>query len=153
MDRPHRAPLGVGAGDETVTRRRSARRIDIRGKFDEIGRHRSPASEAQRRRRSRPHPTSTRLPEGSMPKTPRLWIAIAAALALGGGLTPGVLAQTKFVVGNAGGSSADAERKVFYGPFATANKITIQEESFNQERAKVRSQVETGNLLRDIVRT
>ena len=63
-----------------------------------------------------------------MPKTPRFWIAIAATLTLGGGIAlPDAGAQTKFTVGNAGGSSADAERKVFYGPFANANKIQIQE--------------------------
>src|SRR5688500_14830687 len=89
-----------------------------------------------------------------MSRTSRLWIAVAAALTLGGATTPSdTAAQTKFVVGNAGGSSADAERKVFYGPFANANKITIQEESFNQELAKIRSQVETGNLIWDIVST
>jgi len=42
---------------------------------------------------------------------------------------------------------------VFYGPFAAANKIQIQEESFNQELAKIRSQVETGNLIWDMVST
>ena len=89
-----------------------------------------------------------------MPKTPRFWIALAATLAvLGGVALPDAGAQTKFTVGNAGGSSADAERKVFYGPFANANKIQIQEESFNQELAKIRSQVETGNLIWDIVTT
>ena len=79
-----------------------------------------------------------------MAKPSRLWIAIAVALTA---WTSIAHAQTKFVVGNAGGSSADAERKVFYGPFAAANKIQIQEESFNQELAKIRSQVQTGNLI------
>jgi putative spermidine/putrescine transport system substrate-binding protein len=89
-----------------------------------------------------------------MPKTPRFWIALAATLTLLGGIAPpDAGAQTKFTVGNAGGSSADAERKVFYAPFANANKIQIQEESFNQELAKIRSQVETGNLIWDIVTT
>ena len=56
-----------------------------------------------------------------MLKTPRFWIAIAATLTvLGGVALPDADAQTKFTVGNAGGSSADAERKVFYGPFANA---------------------------------
>ena len=89
-----------------------------------------------------------------MPKTPPIWSAFAPALALGGAFAPLPAAgQTKLVVGNAGGSSADAERKVFYTPFANANKITIQEESFNQELAKIRSQVETGNLIWDMVTT
>jgi putative spermidine/putrescine transport system substrate-binding protein len=88
-----------------------------------------------------------------MPNTSRFWIVLAAALALGALAPPDAGAQTKLVVGNAGGSSADAERKVFYGPFANANKITIQEESFNQELAKIRSQVETGNLIWDMVST
>ena len=87
-----------------------------------------------------------------MPNLSRCWIALAAVLCLGA-LAPEARAQGKLVVGNAGGSSADAERKVFYGPFATANKITIQEESFNQELAKIRSQVETGNLIWDMVST
>jgi len=89
-----------------------------------------------------------------MLKTSRFWIALAATLTLLGGIAPpDAAAQAKFTVGNAGGSSADAERKVFYAPFANANKIQIQEESFNQELAKIRSQVETGNLIWDIVTT
>ncbi|HET6367672.1 MAG TPA: hypothetical protein VFG27_10630, partial [Pseudomonadales bacterium] len=89
-----------------------------------------------------------------MLNTSRFWIVLAATLALLGGIAPpDAGAQAKFTVGNAGGSSADAERKVFYGPFANANKIQIQEESFNQELAKIRSQVETGNLIWDIVTT
>jgi len=88
-----------------------------------------------------------------MLNTLRFWIVLAAALALGSLAPPDTGAQPKLVVGNAGGSSADAERKVFYGPFAAANKITIQEESFNQELAKIRSQVETGNLIWDMVST
>jgi len=85
-----------------------------------------------------------------MTKTPRVWIAIVVALTAWASIAH---AQTKLVVGNAGGSSADAERKVFYGPFAAANKIQVQEESFNQELAKIRSQVETGNLIWDMVST
>ncbi|HKZ07958.1 MAG TPA: ABC transporter substrate-binding protein [Methylomirabilota bacterium] len=88
-----------------------------------------------------------------MSKISRRWIALAAAALALVLAPPAVVAQTKLVVGNAGGSSADAERKVFYGPFASANKITIQEESFNQELAKIRSQVETGNLIWDMVST
>lgn len=89
-----------------------------------------------------------------MLKTSHFWIALAATLTLLGGIAPpDAAAQAKFTVGNAGGSSADAERKVFYAPFANANKIQIQEESFNQELAKIRSQVETGNLIWDIVTT
>ena len=87
-----------------------------------------------------------------MGKPPRRRIATAIVAALIA-WTGAAHAQTKFVVGNAGGSSADAERKVFYGPFSAANKIQIQEESFNQELAKIRSQVETGNLIWDIVST
>ena len=65
-----------------------------------------------------------------MPNLSRCWIALAAVLCLGA-LAPEARAQGKLVVGNAGGSSADAERKVFYGPFATANNRS-------QKRQKVK---------------
>lgn len=79
-------------------------------------------------------------------KRASLWIVAAALLLIGG---PPAHAQGTLTIGNAGGASADSERKAFYEPFATANKIRIQEEAFNQELAKIRSQVDTGNVVWD----
>src|SRR5262245_30440185 len=79
-----------------------------------------------------------------------VWFA-AVLLLLGGSAPPPAEAQTPtLTVGNAGGASADAERKAFYEPFGSANKVRIQEEAFNQELAKIRSQVDTGNVVWDV---
>jgi putative spermidine/putrescine transport system substrate-binding protein len=89
-----------------------------------------------------------------MSQTASLRIVVTSALVLLTSLAmPGAHAQTRFTVGNAGGASADAERKAFYEPFAAAQKLRINEEAFNQELAKIRSQVDTGNLIWDIVST
>jgi putative spermidine/putrescine transport system substrate-binding protein len=82
-----------------------------------------------------------------MPKRSTPWLAVVAGLLLAGGPAG---AQTTLTIGNAGGSSADSERKAFYEPFAAANKIRIQEEAFNQELAKIRSQVDTGKVVWDV---
>ena len=58
-------------------------------------------------------------------------------------------AQTLGVVNN-GGSVADAQREAFFTPFAAKTGIEIVEDTFAQELAKIRSQVETGNLIWDV---
>jgi putative spermidine/putrescine transport system substrate-binding protein len=79
----------------------------------------------------------------------RFTLVLAAAVALALPLGPAG-AQTTLTIGTAGGASADAERKAFYDPFAAAHKVRIQEEAFNQELAKIRSQVDTGKLVWDV---
>lgn len=87
-----------------------------------------------------------------MPSKPRSWRVVVAAAALWG-VVARPEAQTRLTVGNAGGSLAAAERQAFYTPFAAANHVQIREESFNQELARIRLQVDTGNLTWDVVST
>jgi putative spermidine/putrescine transport system substrate-binding protein len=54
-------------------------------------------------------------------------------------------------IANNGGSFADAERAAFYKPFSESSGISVVEDNFNQELAKIRSQVDTGNILWDVV--
>jgi len=66
-------------------------------------------------------------------------------------LVGSAFAQSKtLTILNAGGASADSERRSFYAPFIAANDIKIVEESFNQELAKIRAQVETGKSKWDV---
>lgn len=58
-------------------------------------------------------------------------------------------AQTLTIVNN-GGSVGDAQREAFFKPFSAAQGVEIIEDSFSQELAKIRSQIETGNLLWDV---
>lgn len=74
-------------------------------------------------------------------------MALALVGAIGG--APGLSAQTLSIVNN-GGSVADAMREAFYKPFTAETGIEIVEDTFAQELAKIRSQVETGNLVWDI---
>jgi putative spermidine/putrescine transport system substrate-binding protein len=82
----------------------------------------------------------------------RSWLVVVAAAALSG-IVARSEAQARLTIGNAGGSLAAAERQAFYTPFADANHVQIQEESFNQELARIRLQVDTGNLAWDLVST
>lgn len=59
-------------------------------------------------------------------------------------------AQDLSIVNN-GGSLGDAERAAFYEPFSKEAGVAVIEDNFNQELAKIRSQVETGNVLWDVV--
>lgn len=74
-----------------------------------------------------------------------------AALALAGILVgaPSLSAQTITIVNN-GGSVADAMREAFYKPFTAETGTEVVEDTFAQELAKIRSQVETGNLVWDV---
>ena len=87
-----------------------------------------------------------------MASKPRAWLIVLAAAALSG-VWARPVAQARLTVANAGGSLAAAERQAFYTPFGNANRLRIQEESFNQELAKIRLQVETGHLTWDLVST
>ena len=72
----------------------------------------------------------------------RSWLVIVAAAAAITAVAARPSAQQRLTIGNAGGSLAAAERVAFYTPFADANHLRIQEDSFNQELAKLRLQVE-----------
>ncbi|MBM6583534.1 ABC transporter substrate-binding protein [Microvirga sp. BT689] len=54
-------------------------------------------------------------------------------------------------VANNGGTVGTAQREAFFKPFAQVSTNTVVEDTFNQELAKLRSQIETGNLLWDVV--
>jgi putative spermidine/putrescine transport system substrate-binding protein len=73
----------------------------------------------------------------------------AFGLVLAAGVS-GAAAETLTVVNN-GGSVGDAQREAFFKPFADAKGIEVAEDNFNQELAKIRSQVETGNVIWDVV--
>lgn len=76
----------------------------------------------------------------------------AAALALGLAAGSVAVAQPKtLTILNAGGASADSERKAFYAPFTASTGTRTVEEAFNQELAKIRAQVETGKSKWDVV--
>jgi putative spermidine/putrescine transport system substrate-binding protein len=59
-------------------------------------------------------------------------------------------AETLNIVNN-GGSVGKAQRVAIFDPFTAETGITIVDDNFNQELAKIRSQVETGSLIWDVV--
>ncbi|MVA95792.1 extracellular solute-binding protein [Nitratireductor sp. CAU 1489] len=59
-------------------------------------------------------------------------------------------AETITAVHN-GGTVGAAQHEAFFVPFAEARGHTVVEDTFNQELAKLRSQIETGNLIWDVV--
>jgi putative spermidine/putrescine transport system substrate-binding protein len=77
----------------------------------------------------------------------RLAVALGAMLVAASPLRAD---ETLTVVSN-GGSIADAQRKAFIEPFTKATGVRVIEDVFNQELAKIRTQVETGNLQWDVV--
>ena len=64
---------------------------------------------------------------------------------------PGIVSAQNLTVVNNGGSLGDAERGAFYESFTQLNGGAIIEDNFNQELAKIRAQVDTGNILWDVV--
>ena len=72
-------------------------------------------------------------------------LAVAGIVAAGAGAS----AETLRIVNN-GGSVGDAQREAFIKPFADKTGVQIVEDTFAQELAKIRSQVETGNLIWDV---
>jgi putative spermidine/putrescine transport system substrate-binding protein len=71
--------------------------------------------------------------------------ALAAAL-------PVTIAQAESItVVNNGGSAGAAFRDVYYKPWSAKTGNAVVDDSFNQELAKIRSQVETKNLTWDVV--
>src|SRR5690606_40627923 len=65
-------------------------------------------------------------------------LAVAGIVAAGAGAS----AETLRIVNN-GGSVGDAQREAFIKPFADKTGVQIVEDTFAQELAKIRSQVET----------
>jgi putative spermidine/putrescine transport system substrate-binding protein len=76
------------------------------------------------------------------------YIALGAVLLMNPG--PATAQDSLTVVSN-GGSIADAQRKAFVAPFTKATGVKVVEDVFNQELAKIRTQVETRNIQWDVV--
>ncbi|MBM6583533.1 ABC transporter substrate-binding protein [Microvirga sp. BT689] len=55
----------------------------------------------------------------------------------------------KLTVVNQGGAPGDAQRKAVFEPFTAKTGIGIVADTYNQELAKIRAQIETGNLIWD----
>lgn len=66
-------------------------------------------------------------------------------------LAAGTAGAESLTVANNGGSSGAAMHDAFFAPFAEQTGTEVIEDTFAQELAKIRSQVETGNLIWDVV--
>lgn len=75
-------------------------------------------------------------------------VVLAAVL---GAVTAGVSAQRKVTLVSWGGSYQDALREVFWKPYAKEAGVTILEDTWNGEVAKIRAMVETGRVTWDLV--
>lgn len=75
-------------------------------------------------------------------------IALSFSLLLA--LTGGVAAQTLTVV-TQGGQPGEVQRRTVFEPFSAETGIKINLDTFNQELARIRTQVETRNLVWDVI--
>lgn len=73
-------------------------------------------------------------------------LALAAAV-----LAPCTAGAESITVANNGGSVTAAFRDAYYKPWSAKTGNTVVDDAFNQELAKIRSQVETKSLLWDVV--
>jgi putative spermidine/putrescine transport system substrate-binding protein len=78
-------------------------------------------------------------------RTALMVAAIAAALA------PAAALADSITVANNGGAATIGFRDAYYKPWTAKTGNTVVDDSFNQELAKIRSQVETKNLTWDVV--
>src|SRR2546425_11198786 len=60
-------------------------------------------------------------------------------------------AQRKVTVVSWGGSYQDALREVFWKPYAKETGVTVVEDTWNGEVAKIRAMVDTGRVTWDLV--
>lgn len=58
---------------------------------------------------------------------------------------------TELVVVSWGGELQEAEREFFFQPFSEQNKVRVQDLSFTGEYARIKAQVESGNVEWDVV--
>src|SRR5436190_1523361 len=79
----------------------------------------------------------------------RYGIALGAVLMVN--LAGPLAAQESLTVVSNGGTIADAQRTAFIAPFVKATGAKVVEDTFNQELAKIRTQVETKNIQWDVV--
>jgi putative spermidine/putrescine transport system substrate-binding protein len=59
-------------------------------------------------------------------------------------------AQQRLTVVNQGGASGEAQRTAIFEPFSRSTGIPVVMDTYNQELARLRAQVETGNLIWDV---
>lgn len=79
------------------------------------------------------------------------WRALTLALLFATpALAGGAFAQS-LTVANNGGAAGLGFREAYYKPWTAATGHAVVDDSFNQELAKIRSQVETKNLIWDVV--
>lgn len=82
---------------------------------------------------------------------PLFWtVALVSSSFLVAAVNPVAAQQTLSIVNN-GGAVGEASRKAWYETFAAAKNVRIVEDNWNQEYAKLRSQIETGVLKWDVV--
>lgn len=79
-------------------------------------------------------------------KQRRLWCGVFALCVLA---LPA--AAENLTVVNNGGTAGMAFREAYYKPWAAKTGHTVTDDNFNQELARIRSQVETRNLIWDVV--
>ncbi len=77
------------------------------------------------------------------------YLAVLASVAIG--LTAGSAAARDLVVVGWGGAHSEAMEKAFNQPFAAANGITIKMENYTGGLAQVMAQVESNNVLWDVL--
>jgi len=75
-------------------------------------------------------------------------VGLALAVSLAGGVAQ---AQQTVTVVNQGGAPADAQRVAVFEPFSRETGIRVVVDTYNQELARLRSQIETKNLIWDVV--
>lgn len=75
----------------------------------------------------------------------------AAALALALAAGSAHAQQRQVTVVNQGGAPAEAQRVAVFEPFSRETGIRVVVDTFNQELARLRSQIETRNLIWDVV--
>ncbi len=80
----------------------------------------------------------------------RIRTALTVA-ALAAGLAPAASWADSITVANNGGAATIGFREAYYKPWTAKTGNTVVDDSFNQELAKIRSQVETKNLTWDVV--
>lgn len=79
----------------------------------------------------------------------KMALATVAALSIAA-LTSYQASAESLTVVNQGGSPGDAQKTAVFDPFTAETGIEILVDTYNQELAKIRAQVETGNLIWDV---
>lgn len=80
----------------------------------------------------------------------RVTMRLAAAVLAAAISTAYQASAESLTVVNQGGAPGDAQKVAVFDPFTAETGIKIVVDTYNQELAKIRSQVETGNLIWDV---